>query len=83
MASALTSPASAVGSSGRAVSLPRADHVRDAMRKLDLFVVSETAAGFGRACRDTLTGSRWTPPLDRDGHAVTTVIHYTCRFEVR
>jgi TonB family protein len=49
----------------------------------DLLVVSETAAGFGRACRDTLTGSHWTPPLDRDGHAVATVIHYTCRFEVR
>ncbi|HEY5281349.1 MAG TPA: TonB family protein [Polyangia bacterium] len=49
----------------------------------DLLVVSETAAGFGRACRDTLTGSRWTPPLDRDGHAVATVINYTCRFEVR
>ena len=32
---------------------------------------------------DTLTGSRWTPPLDRDGHAVATVINYTCRFEVR
>jgi outer membrane biosynthesis protein TonB len=42
----------------------------------DLLVVSETAAGFGRACRDTLTGSR-------DGHAVATVINYTCRFEVR
>jgi TonB family protein len=49
----------------------------------DLLVVSETAAGFGRACRDTLTGSRWTPPLDRDGRAVATVINYTCRFEVR
>jgi TonB family protein len=49
----------------------------------DLLVVSESAAGFGRACRDTLTGSRWTPPLDRDGHAVATVINYTCRFEVR
>jgi len=52
-------------------------------RVCDLLVVSETAAGFGRACRETLTGSRWTPPLDRDGHAVATVINYTCRFEVR
>jgi TonB family protein len=49
----------------------------------DLLVVSESAAGFGRACRDTLAGSRWTPPLDRDGQAVATVINYTCRFEVR
>jgi TonB family protein len=49
----------------------------------DLLVVSETASGFGRACRDTLTGSLWTPPLDRDGRAVATVINYTCRFEVR
>lgn len=49
----------------------------------DLLVVSETAAGFGRACRDTLSGSRWTPPLDRDGHPVATLINYTCRFEVR
>jgi len=49
----------------------------------DMLVVSESAAGFGRACRETLAGSRWTPPLDRDGHAVSTVINYTCRFEVR
>lgn len=49
----------------------------------DMLVVSETAAGFGRACRDTLSGSRWTPPLDRDGRPVATIINYTCRFEVR
>jgi TonB family protein len=49
----------------------------------DLMVVSESAAGFGRACRDTLTDSRWSPPLDREGRAVATVINYTCRFEVR
>jgi len=49
----------------------------------DLLVVSESAPGFGRACRDTLAGSRWTPPLDRDGQAVATVVNYTCRFEVR
>jgi len=49
----------------------------------DLLVVSETAAGVGRACRDTLSGSRWTPPLDRDGQPVATIINYTCRFEVR
>jgi TonB family protein len=49
----------------------------------DLLVVSESAPGFGRACRDTLAGSRWTPPLDREGRAVATIINYTCRFEVR
>jgi TonB family protein len=49
----------------------------------DLVVVSESATGFGRACRDTLAGSRWTAPLDREGRAVATVINYTCRFEVR
>jgi TonB family protein len=49
----------------------------------DLLVVSESATGFGRACRDTLAGSRWTAPLDREGQAVATVINYTCRFEVR
>jgi hypothetical protein len=49
----------------------------------DLLVLSEPAAGFGRACRDTLSGSRWTPPLDRDGRPVATIINYTCRFEVR
>jgi TonB family protein len=49
----------------------------------DLLVVSESAPGFGRACRDTLAGSRWTPPLDREGRAVATIINYTCRFDVR
>lgn len=49
----------------------------------DLFVMSESAAGFGQACKQTLAGSRWTPPLDREGNPVATVIHYTCRFQVR
>jgi protein TonB len=49
----------------------------------DLAVVSETESGFGSACRETLRGSRWTAPLDRDGNAVSTIINYTCRFEVR
>jgi TonB family protein len=49
----------------------------------DIFVQSESNPGFGRACRDTLAGSRWTPPLDRDGRPVATLINYTCRFEVR
>jgi len=49
----------------------------------DLVVVSESAPGFGDACRATLRDSLWTPPLDRDGHPVATLINYTCRFEVR
>jgi protein TonB len=49
----------------------------------DMAVLSESGPLFGRACRDTLSGSRWTPPLDRSGNAVATIINYTCRFEVR
>lgn len=48
----------------------------------DLAVVSETAPGFGAACKATLRTSEWTPPLDRNGNAVSTVINYTCRFNV-
>ncbi len=48
----------------------------------DLAVVSESAPGFGAACKATLCASAWAPPLDRDGHAVSTVINYTCRFNV-
>jgi TonB family protein len=43
---------------------------------------SESFAGFGDACKRTLVGSRWSPPLDRDGRAVATRIRYTCRFVV-
>jgi TonB family protein len=68
------------GQSGRAV--VRARITADGEVR-DILVQSETSAGFGRACRDTLAGSRWTPPLDRDGRPVATIIHYTCRFEVR
>jgi protein TonB len=49
----------------------------------DLVVVSQSAPGFGDACRATLRGSTWSPPLDRDGQPVATFISYTCRFEVR
>ncbi len=48
----------------------------------DLVVISETAPGFGAACKTTLRASEWSPPLDRGGHAVSTVINYTCRFKV-
>ena len=49
----------------------------------DLVVVSQSAGGFGDACKATLRESTWSPPLDRDGQAVATFISYTCRFEVR
>src|SRR4051812_46235189 len=49
----------------------------------DLVVVSQSAAGFGDACRATLRESTWTAPLDRDGQPVATFVSYTCRFEVR
>jgi TonB family protein len=49
----------------------------------DLVVVSQSAPGFGDACRATLRESTWSPPLNRDGEPVATFISYTCRFEVR
>jgi TonB family protein len=49
----------------------------------DMVVVSQSAPGFGDACRATLRESSWSPPLDRDGQPVATFITYTCRFEVR
>lgn len=45
-------------------------------------VVSESAAGFGRACHDTLLGTRWSEPVSQDGKAVNTLLTYRCRFEV-
>ena len=49
----------------------------------DLVLVSQSAPGFGEACRATLRESTWSPPLDKDGQPVATFISYTCRFEVR
>ncbi|MCK6531540.1 MAG: energy transducer TonB [Polyangiaceae bacterium] len=45
-------------------------------------VSAESEPGFGAACQRALIGSRWTPPLDRDGRAVGTWVRYTCRFRV-
>jgi periplasmic protein TonB len=45
-------------------------------------VLSESAAGFGSACRRTVLGSRWSAPRDKNGSAVATEIVYTCHFEV-
>jgi len=49
----------------------------------DLVVVSQSAPGFGDACRATLRDSVWSAPLDKTGQAVATFVTYTCRFEVR
>ncbi len=45
-------------------------------------VVSESAAGFGAACKRTLTGSRWQAPLDARSEPVITDVSYTCTFAV-
>jgi len=45
-------------------------------------IASESATGFGEACRRTLQHSRWQPPLDKRGRPVTTELSYTCRFQV-
>ncbi len=45
-------------------------------------LLSETAPGFGSACRRTVLGSRWSAPRDKNGRAVATEIVYTCHFEV-
>jgi TonB family protein len=79
LAAAYPPDARARGVEGKAVVRARITpngHVRD------LTVISETARGFGAACELTLRGSEWSPPLDRDGRAVSTVINYTCRFDV-
>jgi protein TonB len=45
-------------------------------------VASESAPGFGEACRNTVIGSVWSPPLDESGRAVATQVRYTCQFRV-
>ncbi len=43
---------------------------------------TETFAGFGDACKKTLLASVWSPPRDKDGRKVATMVRYTCRFVV-
>jgi len=45
--------------------------------------LTQTAEGFGDACRAVLQGAIWTAPLDRSGRPVSTLVTYTCRFDVR
>ncbi|HET9991153.1 MAG TPA: energy transducer TonB [Kofleriaceae bacterium] len=68
------------GLSGKAVMRVRVmpdGHVQD------LVVVAESAGGFGEACKRTLRDSVWSPPLDLGARPVSTVVSYTCTFEVR
>ena len=60
---------------------------RSALREFVTVTVTAPAGfalclGFGAACEQTLRGSRWSPPYDREGRAVSTFINYTCRFNV-
>jgi TonB family protein len=79
LAAAYPPEARAKGIEGKAVVKAR---ITSEGQARDLAVVSETAPGFGAACKATLHASVWTPPLDRNGQAVSTVINYTCRFKV-
>jgi TonB family protein len=79
LAAAYPPDARAKGIQGKAVVTAR---ITPEGQVRDLAVVSETASGFGAACKTTLRASEWTPPLDRNGQAVSTVINYTCRFNV-
>lgn len=45
-------------------------------------IVVASAPSFGDACRRVLEGSRWSPPVGRDGEPCATEIRYVCRFEV-
>jgi TonB family protein len=57
--------------------------VRSDGRIEDIRVRTASSPEFGRACADTLRGSRWSPPLDRNAAPVSTRVGYTCRFDVR
>jgi TonB family protein len=79
LAAAYPAEARAKGLAGKAVVRAR---VMPDGRVRELALVSESASGFGDACERTLRDSKWSPPFDRDGHAVSTFINYTCRFNV-
>lgn len=80
LAAAYPADARAKGVEGKAVIRAR---ITPEGQVRDLATISETAPGFGAACKLTLRSSAWSPPIDRDGHAVSTIINYTCRFDVR
>lgn len=49
---------------------------------IDARAVSQTDPAFAHACRRTLLGTRWSPPLDQNGNPVRTTLDYRCRFRV-
>lgn len=80
LARAYPAAARSRGIEGRAV--VRARIMPDG-RIRELALLSESAPGFGAACQETLRGSSWSPPIDRDARPVSTFINYTCRFQVQ
>jgi len=69
--------ARAEGRSGRAVVRAR---IEPDGRAVVVGVVTATEPAFGEACRLTVDGSRWRPPLDARGAPVATEVSYTCTF---
>mgnify|MGYP000943716807 CR=1 FL=1 len=45
-------------------------------------VTEDPGHGFADACRRTLNASRWSPPIDRGGAAVSQRIRFSCTFEM-
>jgi TonB family protein len=79
LAAAYPPEARARGLAGKAVVKAR---ISPEGRVRDMAIISESAPGFGAACEATLRDSEWSPPMDREGRAVSTFISYTCRFNV-
>ena len=53
-------------------------------RGSEVKVVSASGDTFGAACQSVLRSApRWSPPVDRQGQAVSTIVNFTCRFEVQ
>jgi len=71
--------ARAAGRTGRAVVRLRIDP--DGRARM-LRLLSATEPPFGDACRATVDGSRWRPPLDAAGKPVATEVTYTCSFQI-
>jgi protein TonB len=50
--------------------------------KIRLIKVEPGGFGFEGACRKSLQGERWKPPIDKDGKAVSTSVSFRCSFEI-
>lgn len=51
-------------------------------RVLQARITTESAPGFGAACRKTLLRSQWSAPIDTHGRAVRTKLTYRCIFTI-